>query len=629
MSLQIYLPFNGDTKNYGLANDVTITTNNITFNQNGKIGQCAVFNGSNSFISLTSTILNNCFKGSNQEVTIAFWIKHNDTNRAIIFGDYGLTGAIGFNLELKASSTSDWRWYWNGSPDQSLGSNVAPADGNWHHCAIVYTGTKLRAYKDGVLAGSELTLTLSSKAKSSGAWYIGRDSRTGATAFNGNLNDFRIYDNALSISEIAWLAGNKKHKELELWMPLNNNLNSYGTKKITATGTAITYANAKTGANATFNGSTSVIDTNFVWVPTTGWTIAGWVQHTSTTPHGPLVRGSTSHSPVIDFNGTNGALRYFYWKTSSTYNIVETTYIPAQNSWHHYVATWDGTKMSCYVDGTLLSSLNCSDTPYNDGGTVQIGKNSVSGALTGRIADVRCYNYGLSASEVYELSLGKIGHIMLNCKQLSTGGQDDYNGFGMYRSRCACSHSITARKQAGSPRYQSCFLANGAYINLGSTFNSGPVDELTFSLWCYAANWGSTWGSATYSSFLSSIEGGGKGAQYIKSSGALQLGDAAIGYAGITSANITAGWHLITVVINGFKSSFYLDGVLQSESSAKSTKTALHSKANYFYIGCESAGTSRYNNGWFTGKISDVEFYVKALTEADIQKIYAKGHVPS
>jgi hypothetical protein len=201
-------------------------------------------------------------------------------------------------------------------------------------------------------------------------------------------------------------------------MPLNNQLTSFGTKKITATATAVTYVQGKTGLNATFNGSTSVINTDFNWTPTTGWSIAAWVKHTADTPNGTIVRANTGQSPIFDFNGTNGAVRCLYYKSNSELNRLNTTYIPEKNIWHHYVALWDGSKIKFYVDGVLNATQdNCTEAPYNGTSTINIGYYNYSGHMfTGQIADVRLYNYGLTESEIYELSLGKVGHVMLNCK---------------------------------------------------------------------------------------------------------------------------------------------------------------------------------------------------------------------
>lgn len=618
MSLQIYLPLNGDTKNYGAFNLTPITETNVTVDDDGINGKCYEFSSANSskLVSTGCTAL-----ASKTQWTACCWFYRTATaDRQYMVS---INGTKASNFVFTLNIYSNHLCVRIAGTDYNTSTSIAL--NTWYHACMTYDNGKLRIYFNGQFVKEwESTVT---PASASGLNIGVRGGDTGY--FTGKLNDIRIYDHILKDSEIAWLGSNKKHKKLELWMPLNNQLTSFGTKKITATATAVTYVQGKTGLNATFNGSTSVINTDYVWAPKEGWTIAGWVKHTSATPHGPLVRMSVpTSSAAMDFNGTNGALRCFYYVSSSSANVLTTTYIPAQNTWHHYAATYDGLQMKCYVDGELIQTLSCTGAVYSTTGTVQIGNNTTSGALTGSIADVRLYNYGLTGSEVYELSLGKVGHVMCNCKQLSTAGKDDYNGFGMYRSRCACSAVATTRKQADSPRYQGSFLTNGAYINLSSSFRY-TIDACTFSIWAYAASWGAAaWGTGTYASFLSSIEGGGRGMQYLKASGNLTFGDAAVGYAQTVAADLAAGWHLFTWVIDGWQTKLYIDSELISSSTAKTSKTALNNKGNYLLIGYECAGTKTYSNGQFKGKVSNLEIFTKALTANDISKIYAKAHIP-
>ena len=143
MSLRVWLPLNGDLRNFGCS-DVEITNNGATINDSGKIGKCYSFDGSDDYISLTDSLLYNIFKGGTTPFSIAMWVYHNDSTRAILFGDYNLTGAINFNIELTTSHTV--RFYWASSPDYNTTINV----GNqvWTHIILVYDGTKLLSYKN-------------------------------------------------------------------------------------------------------------------------------------------------------------------------------------------------------------------------------------------------------------------------------------------------------------------------------------------------------------------------------------------------------------------------------------------------------------------------------------------------
>jgi len=151
---------------------------------------------------LTGEDLYSIIKGRDQPFSIAMWVYHDDATRAILFGDYGLSGAINFNIEL--SATHNVRFYWNGSPDVTPSATSVGA-ATWTHIAITYNGSQIRMYKNGTSVYTR-DGALTEKTKTSGSYYLGRDSRTGSTTLNGRLNDFRIYDHCLSTLEVHELA---------------------------------------------------------------------------------------------------------------------------------------------------------------------------------------------------------------------------------------------------------------------------------------------------------------------------------------------------------------------------------------------------------------------------------------
>lgn len=198
MGLKIWLPLIGNLKNKG-ASDVTVVNSGATVDNSGKIGQCYSFDGSDDYISLESQALYSTFKGGSQPFSIAFWVYHNDSSRAILFGDYQLTGAINFNIELTTSHT--FRFYWAGTPDKTFTGSSVGAN-TWTHVCVTYDGSKIVTYINGIALSDIYSGTLASKNKTTGVYYLGRDSRTGTTALNGKLNDFRVYDHCLSVAEV-------------------------------------------------------------------------------------------------------------------------------------------------------------------------------------------------------------------------------------------------------------------------------------------------------------------------------------------------------------------------------------------------------------------------------------------
>ena len=58
MALRVWLPLNGDLENKGIS-DYEIRSANITITNDGKIGKCYNFNGSNSYINITNFEIGN------------------------------------------------------------------------------------------------------------------------------------------------------------------------------------------------------------------------------------------------------------------------------------------------------------------------------------------------------------------------------------------------------------------------------------------------------------------------------------------------------------------------------------------------------------------------------------------
>lgn len=201
MSLQIWSPLNENKplRNKGLFPCLFSipSDDTVTLASTGKFGKSWSFDGNTSYIQV------GCKKLFNYpNWTYCCWIYNDDSGgRSVLLGNYGLTGASGINIEK--TTTEKVRFYWNGSPDITFSDSVLPV-GKWTHLAITYDGTKIYAYINGVATNSS-TQTLSNLTNDA-YYYLGRDNRTGTTAFKGQMNDFRFYDEALTKDEIYDIA---------------------------------------------------------------------------------------------------------------------------------------------------------------------------------------------------------------------------------------------------------------------------------------------------------------------------------------------------------------------------------------------------------------------------------------
>ncbi len=183
----------------GKGNNGTITGTTKTI---GKLGQALSFNGTSDYVDMGSNSLN-----ITNAMTISVWAKMNSTDnggRLVtkhgISPDYGwiLTGdRVDGNIFFRFSGTgSDWSY------GGVTSSNSFPID-RWCHVVALYDGSFLRVYIDGVEdTTADFPYAASANIhESSEGLQIGHDSPSGYY-FAGSIDDVRIYNRALSATEV-------------------------------------------------------------------------------------------------------------------------------------------------------------------------------------------------------------------------------------------------------------------------------------------------------------------------------------------------------------------------------------------------------------------------------------------
>lgn len=205
------------------------TTQTITVNQNGFYeivtsgGGCngtariavdgfthsenaLIFDGSNDYAAIENMYYQG---GSYEELTVETWLKTSNSGDQIIAsfdrseywrveinGNGAGNGQIGFDL-LTSSGIIDF------------GSNTRVDDGEWHHVACVFDNGVVNIFIDGILDATTTSgATFGSGLMRYGFLGVGSESSTynGTTGpnsyFNGEMDEFRIWNRALSQLEI-------------------------------------------------------------------------------------------------------------------------------------------------------------------------------------------------------------------------------------------------------------------------------------------------------------------------------------------------------------------------------------------------------------------------------------------
>lgn len=200
---------------------------------------------------------------------------------------------------------------------------------------------------------------------------------------------------------------------LKVWLPLNGNLNNYGTSSLTYTGTP-TFVNGKMGKGisltprVTFNGLPKLDK----------FTILFWLKVDSCSSDWADSLGFKSvqadGTSASDFRfeaTTTGRVCSFH--NNSPYAITQGSRIlidtPEKGKWHYCGVSYDGAKVYTYIDGVLT---------YIDTGLggylidrFYIGQTD---AMVGGMNDLRVYDECLSDKQIKEISKGLVAHYKLS-----------------------------------------------------------------------------------------------------------------------------------------------------------------------------------------------------------------------
>ena len=220
---------------------------------------------------------------------------------------------------------------------------------------------------------------------------------------------------------------------LQVWLPLNGNLNNYGVAgDFTVPGTP-TFVGGKVGGKALsldhFYGSVTVPELTGV----TNFSIAFWAKVDSSVTDfkrwgdafkvGSSTGGTTS---IIrqELGGTSepGKMRFYLVKdtTVGTSTAPQITVSGVMDScsdwWSHFCMVKTDTEAKVYVDGVLFNTVQANtfeNTPQALTGVVSIGE-SASAINPTFLQDFRIYDHCLSPKEIKILSQGLALHYPLN-----------------------------------------------------------------------------------------------------------------------------------------------------------------------------------------------------------------------
>lgn len=191
-----HLPLTSDVND--VIGTLNGTNNNVTFATDAERGDVAVFNGTDAYIDIPS------FVNGKEAVTIAVWYKADYTTewRSLweIVEDpdnklrYIPSNGIDGKTELVHKTQADGDLMWPGA--------YTFAQGEWQHSVVTISSNKVTVYVDGQKAFEKNSVENLLNLNDIGN-YLGRN--TWGDYFLGSMSDFRVYNKALTDTEVAKL----------------------------------------------------------------------------------------------------------------------------------------------------------------------------------------------------------------------------------------------------------------------------------------------------------------------------------------------------------------------------------------------------------------------------------------
>jgi len=434
----------------GNGNTGTLTNiSTSTFYVQGKMGQGFRFDGVDDYVDAgTASSLN--LTGS---MTISAWIKTPViATEQLIVSKLSSAAAMNYYLEIDTSKVG---FAVTGNAEKH--SNTVLKSNTWYHVVATYNLSNVNFYINGVADGSPALTDV--PASSAFSLKIGRFTNSLPIAFNGTLDDVRIYNRALSASEVSKLynLGSASHVNTAEVGPANLNSGLVGWwtfdgKDMSAgkaldrsgngnTGTLVNiststfYTQGKIGQAFNFDGVddyVGIATTSSDFERTDPFSFAVWAKWDSRTGNCRTFIGRSDNSGnrgtfFLQSNpsGCGSNANAIQFDLESSVGHVLLTQTAAQtvspNKWYHVVVTYDGSQVvsgvKIYINGVSSTvsqfgsnTLNASIKPPT--ASWRIGDDYTNDWFNGSMDDLRIYSRALSATEVSQLyNLGTASHI--------------------------------------------------------------------------------------------------------------------------------------------------------------------------------------------------------------------------
>lgn len=561
MSLQVWLPLNGNLENKGIA---SISTTNTPIYVDGKMGNAINLTSRVKFYNLPKLT----------KFTITFWAKVEsctaDWADLLGFTCKQADDSNAATFRFEATTSSRACSFHNNAPEGiSTGSRILIRNYNeWHHVAVSYNGEKLYSYIDGSLTYTDTGL----------GGYLTSSFHIGESPITGAMNDLRIYDECLSKEQIHQIS-----QGLILHYPLNSGYGNenliIGSGKYTKNSPLVRTKNAVDGwqKESTLYTNTIEAGTYTLQAKTDG----NW--HNHSTPSG-------GYSPDLKYCSIWLVSDAANNESGKDINICLGQTVPKSIVLSYKGKYWIRTNL--YSNGTDNLTINFWDFKLEKGEKCSLWSPNQADNLYSQL--------GYDSTIMYDTS-GLENNGIINNKPTSIGGGVIGNGCLKFNGN---NQYISAGR--GAMVKDAITINIWAYMDNWSNFGNSNMRIVSCTQ-------GGGWNFEPKNGYLNFAVGVGTTTNSYMADFASQ----------IKLADISSGWHMITGTFDGINKKIYFDGILKGTVSLTTKTPIFYNSTNGIFIAAEAGNDLKVAEGnYFNGELNDFRIYSTALSAEDIKQLY-------
>jgi hypothetical protein len=387
----------------------------------GRDNQAASFNALPGHSYDHLTLANSEINGFTDRLTAAAWVKLNSAS-----GDQRIVGAA------TTSTIDGWGFGTRGAEllfntfgvKEYVSSGANLQTGRWYHVAAVFdsSGSKtMQFYLDGQPLGAAIADVAPGRPDTSDSLLVGE-------AWHGIIDDLTILNAALGpaqMSELYYAAPvlHLRFDDAHGATSFTNDANPANPGTCAGAGCPLTGEAIKgqIGLAAQFDGQQ-----NLVTVPDSTdlhldrFTIGAWIKPSamqssdSGDTHHVFRKVDWDAGKDLDLYLTSDQNAHIFWQCQLLYYQADTATPLIKDHWNNVVATYDGNKLSIYLNGVLSGSAPAGGSCPNDK-PVYIANNGADpepwSAFGGALDELSVYNHALTASEIHDMHVYQSGWV--------------------------------------------------------------------------------------------------------------------------------------------------------------------------------------------------------------------------